>query len=90
MEENPVVLDTGFAYVIVARNTILSLEAYIPDRGYGTDALQKGIAYIREQGYTHVLLDDMSDRYRKLHNIYVNHGFRYVHEHGPEMVLDLI
>ena len=36
-----------------------------------------------------VFLDDMSDQYRNLHNIYKKFGFKYLHDFGPEMKLTL-
>jgi len=32
-----------------------------------------------------ITLDDMSNRYRNLHNIYLKFGFNYIYESGPEM-----
>ena len=34
---------------------------------------------------TTIELDDMSDRYRQPRNVYVNNGFRYCANDGPEM-----
>ena len=36
-----------------------------------------------------ITLDDCSDRYKKTHNLYINIGFSYIDEHGPEMSANL-
>jgi predicted GNAT family acetyltransferase len=36
-----------------------------------------------------ITLDDMTERYRMpLHNLYINLGFEYIEDYGPEMIAD--
>ena len=52
--------------------------------------LRHAIKDARNNGVHKVEVDDMSDRYGKDHNIYVNCGFQYVElEAGPEMIMIL-
>jgi len=90
VESEYVVFRNEKACAVIARNTILCLDSCEQGKGYGSELLERIIEYMREQGYSSIHLDDMSDRARKPHNIYVKFGFRYVHEYGPEMILLLI
>lgn len=57
-------------------------------KGVGSQLLQKCLNMLPNTVQT-VEVDDMSDRQRLPHNIYLKHGFQYVHEFGPEMILRL-
>lgn len=89
-ESEYVVFRNEKACAVIARNTILCLDACEQGKGYGSALLSEVIEYMRDQGYSCILLDDMSERARKPHNIYTKFGFEYVHEYGPEMILHLI
>ena len=73
------------AYLEVCLNTITAFECYIPNKGYGSVLLKYVIRTLKKD-WPCIYLDDMSERYRKLHNIYVKYGFEYVDEDGPEMI----
>jgi GNAT superfamily N-acetyltransferase len=73
-------------YIDICNNTILSIESVEQGKGYGSFLLHYAISFLKREGYTCIYLDDMSDRYRKSHNIYIKHGFEYLYEDGPEMI----
>lgn len=59
-------------------------------KGYGTLLLRKIIFQCTLKDYIkYITVDDMSDNYRSEHNIYLKHGFRYIADTGPEMILNL-
>ena len=58
-------------------------------KGYATRLLKFAINKSIKKGLYIIELDDMSDNFRKQHNIYVKHGFGYVSDHGPEMIKKL-
>lgn len=60
-------------------------------RGLGNgNKLMKGIInYVKNNNMDVIYLDDMSQRSRTFHNLYVKNGFKYQYDHGPEMVLYL-
>jgi len=57
--------------------------------GFGSILLKYLIEKIRKTKINIILLDDMSDRYRNSHNIYLKFGFRYISKTGPEMELKI-
>lgn len=71
--------------------TITSVSTIKPFRkqGYATLLLKILIKDLKREGYQYIYLDDDSDHYRKPHNIYVDLGWRYIHNWGPEMTLTL-
>ena len=54
-------------------------------KGIGSILLKCMIDVARKHNIKKILLDDMSDNYRLHNNIYITHGFYYVHDDGPEM-----
>jgi len=69
-------------YVVVDGETIVTnLQSIQPGKGHATTLLNM----LKKESKS-ITLDDMSDHYRKSHNIYVKNGFQYVEEDGPEMI----
>jgi ribosomal protein S18 acetylase RimI-like enzyme len=58
-------------------------------KGYASTLLYHMIEYCRQYGFSEINLDDMTDNYRKDNNLYIKHGFKYLDDNGPEMVLCL-
>lgn len=54
-------------------------------RGIATALLQEIVQLCQDLGMYVVEVDDMSDRARQPHNVYVKAGFRYRNSWGPEM-----
>lgn len=69
--------------------TVVFLEVKEQGKGYGTRLMEEFLKDAKKKGMRRVLVDDMSDRYRKPHNIYINFGFQYLKESGPEMLKNL-
>lgn len=68
---------------------ITTFNTFINNKGYGSYLLKVLIKDIVNK-YPYIkkiILDDMSDRFRKKNNIYINNGFRYLEDSGPEMEL---
>ncbi|AYV76408.1 MAG: acetyltransferase GNAT family protein [Terrestrivirus sp.] len=63
----------------------LWVEEQFRNKKIGTHLLRKLVIKMFDMGIVHIELDDMSDNYRKVRNIYVKHGFKYKYETGPEM-----
>jgi hypothetical protein len=57
------------------------------NKGSGSILLKFVIGEMIKIQIKNITLDDMSNRYRNIHNIYLKFGFKYVHEFGPEMEL---
>lgn len=53
--------------------------------GIGTTLLHALSVWCIDKGIKRIDVDDMSDRHRDSHNIYVNCGFAYRGKVGPEM-----
>jgi GNAT superfamily N-acetyltransferase len=56
-------------------------------KGYASKLLNHMIYYCRNNEISEIKLDDTTDNYRKNNNIYINHGFKYLDENGPEMIM---
>lgn len=56
-------------------------------KGYGTMVLSDIIAYCTTNDIHKIYVDDMSDRFNQINNIYLNIGFKYIKKGFPEMVL---
>lgn len=69
--------------------TIISLyvSPIFQGKGYGSSLLKNVIKFAKKQEYL-ITLDDMSDRFRSDHNIYIKNGFKYTDSSGPEMQLN--
>ena len=63
----------------------LWVEEKFRNKKIGRYLLRKLIIKMFDIGIVHIELDDMSDNYRKEHNIYIKHGFKYKYKTGPEM-----
>jgi GNAT superfamily N-acetyltransferase len=73
--------------LVLVRRTIMWLESVVKNHGYATELIQYCINLLKKRGEKWVLLDDMTTRYRKSHNVYIKLGFQYVDDGGPEMIL---
>ena len=81
----------GYITYVISNNncTITSINIIKPNKGYGTILLNEVIKDIKEyfSNIKQIDLDDMSDQFRKEHNIYIKFGFKYINDYGPEMEL---
>lgn len=68
---------------------ILTVHSNVQGKGYAKMVIRECIKICREMDIKMIDLDDMSDHFRKPHNIYKNFGFKYTHDTGPEMYLKL-
>jgi len=66
-----------------------SVNEIFRGQGLGTKILKYAINDARQYQAKNITLDDMSDNHRQKRNIYVNNGFYYLEDWGPEMQLDL-
>ena len=66
--------------------TVTWIHSSIPNKGYGTTLMGEVAIAAKLAGVETILLDDMSDRYRKPHNIYTKLGLKYENNEGPEMI----
>ena len=57
------------------------------NKGSGSILLNFVIREMTKIQIKNITLDDMSNRYRQSHNIYLKFGFSYLYEFGPEMEL---
>ena len=64
---------------------VLRVESSHHNKGIGLRALESIARWCRDEGVRRIDVDDMTDRQRCAHNIYLRAGFRYVAETGPEM-----
>jgi len=88
IEEYPHELRNG--KIFYTNKYIILCSLYV-DKSYRNDGigsllLNQLIEFAKNQRITQIMLDDMTDRYRKQHNIYLKHGFKYINEFGPEMI----
>ncbi len=62
---------------------------YITDQfrnmGYGSYLIKEVLIDAYKLNYVYIELDDMTDNYRKEHNIYLKLGFKYIANEGCEM-----
>jgi hypothetical protein len=83
----------GFIDIIINYNdntaTIIDFLCINQNNGNGTILLNFIIEEMKKLKIKSILLDDMTDRYRDIHNIYLKFNFIYIHENGPEMELIL-
>lgn len=72
--------------------TISSIE--IKERyqglGFGSMLLEFAIGHATSLGCSVIKAEDMSDNYRKPHNIYIKHGFEYDELNPPEVFFELL
>ena len=87
----------------IKNETISMLSAYIEDniinivslktnekyynKGYASKLLEYIINYAKNNNYSKIILDDVSDMFMKKNNIYIKHNFTYIKDGLPEMVL---
>ena len=64
---------------------VLRVESSHQNRGVGLCALREIALWCRDQGVRRIDVDDMSDRHRCAHNVYLKTGFQYMADTGPEM-----
>lgn len=57
------------------------------NKGHGSILLNFVIGEMKKIQIKNITLDDMSNRYRNPHNIYLKFGFKYLYDFGPEMEL---
>jgi len=62
--------------------TYLFVEPNYRNKGYASFLLKKIISYAKQYKIKQIELDNMSDS-----NIYLNHGFIFISNYGPEMIL---
>lgn len=83
----------AYLNIIYNRNddesTITDFTSTETNKGYGSILLDYVIMEAKKIKIKVVFLDDMSNQYRNLHNIYKKFGFKYLHDFGPEMKLTL-
>lgn len=65
----------------------LKIEKKFRGNKYGIYLLDYVIKKSKKENIKRILLDDMSDKYRKPNNIYIKKKFKYVNNYGPEMIL---
>lgn len=70
-------------------STITDFTSIETNKGYGSILLDYVIIEAKKIKIKVILLDDMSKRYRNLHNVYKKFGFKYLNDFGPEMKLTL-
>ncbi len=72
-----------------ARVTSVRVTKKYRRRGYAYFLFLKMILYLRGVKIETVTLDDDSDNYRKLNNLYTLLGFEYLASAGPEMFVEV-
>ena len=81
----------GYLNIIINYNkrssTITDFSCIDTNKGYGSILMKYVISEMKKIQIKNIMLDDMSNRYRESHNIYLKNGFYYIHEFGPEMKL---
>lgn len=63
----------------------LHVDPKLRNKGIGSILLNRLIEYAKKNNVDKIVLDDMTDNYRKRNNIYLKHEFRYLSNNGPEM-----
>jgi hypothetical protein len=80
----------GYAEVVfnysLQETIIVSIRSNL--KGCGSLLLDHIARESRKKNIDKITLDDMSDRFRQAHNIYVKFGFIYRDNTGPEMIAD--
>jgi len=69
-----------------ARITVVNVNKEYQGKGLATNLLKKVFEYLRNLNFISIVLDDMTDNYRKSNNLYLKLGFEYQQEYGPEMI----
>ena len=64
---------------------VLRVESSHQNRGIGLCAVRRIALWCRGKGVRRIDVDDMTDRHRCAHNIYLKAGFQYMADTGPEM-----
>jgi hypothetical protein len=81
----------AYLNIMIYKNTkssiITDFYSMKTNKGYGSILLKELINKMEKLSIKNILLDDMTDRYRKAHNIYLKFCFEYICENGPEMQL---
>jgi GNAT superfamily N-acetyltransferase len=77
-------VEEGSAHIM----NLLTVEPYLGN-GYASKLLNHLIDNVlkKDGQYNSLTVDDMSDRFMQNHNIYIKHGFTYLVDGLPEMVL---
>jgi len=70
-----------------AKVTTVYVNPQYYGKGLATELFKMVIQYLKELDFISIVLDDMSDNYRKSNNLYLKLGFKYVNEYGPEMIM---
>lgn len=68
-----------------------TIEVHSPSdrgKGWGTKMLHAMRGWLFERGCRRMIWDDLSQRYRKPHNVYLSIGATYDADDGPEMTWD--
>lgn len=83
----------GYLNIIIDYNentsTITDFSCIKPNNGFGSILLDFVINEMKIIQINNITLDDMSNRFRNSHNIYIKFGFNYLHDFGPEMELKI-
>jgi hypothetical protein len=81
----------GYLNIIINYNEKSSIitDFYCMDtnKGHGSILLNFLINQMKKLQIKNITLDDMTNKYRNLHNIYTKFGFNYIYDVGPEMIL---
>ncbi len=81
----------GYLNIIINCNekssTITDFSCVKFGKGFGSILLKSVINEIKNLKINIIMLDDMTNRYRQTHNIYLKFGFKYLYDSGPEMEL---
>lgn len=95
------VKNINLCFIIINTNledkesTITDFKSIESNKNYGSILLKHVINDIKNYNKKHlekisrICLDDMTERYRQKHNIYIKFGFIYKNNYGPEMILNL-
>ena len=83
----------GYLNIIINYNeqssTITDFYCIDTNKGHGSILMNFVIDEMKKIHIKCITLDDMSNRYRNLHNIYLKFGFKYIHNDGPEMEMNM-
>lgn len=83
----------GYLNIIINYNeqssTITDFYCTYTNKGHGSILMNFVIDEMKKIHIKCITLDDMSNRYRNLHNIYLKFGFKYIHNDGPEMEMNI-
>ncbi len=86
--DNFIKLRSGKNYIINGTLSIvyLHVDPEYRNQKIGTTILKYAMNDAKNSGIRVATLDDMSDNYRMNNNIYLQNGFNYLNDDGPEML----